>query len=222
MNEIISLLDERFEYLKVPEKYKKIWDDINLPIQSQKAAHYMLPEDQKKAVLNKLSKRAFYLTQIAKRFNAKNIVEVGTAEGWQFYSFAEYCREVDGQVWSCDVSDKHSKDYFNEYKDVARFINGDSAALSRALEKNNTKVDLFYIDGSHEKGAVLEDVKNLKKHQTTDQIPIWIFDDYDDRFGCYHDIAMIANAAPQYYVYSPGKTASNNPTHQLVVRGYFK
>ena len=48
-----------------------------------------------------------------------------------------------------------------------------------------------------------------------------IFDDYDQRFGCYHDIAMILDKVPSYFVYSVGKTASNNPNHQVVVRGRF-
>ena len=220
--EIISLLDERFEYITPPEIYKDLWTEINLPIQLQKAAHYMLPEEEKKLVLDKLSKRAYYLTEIARRYEAKNIAEVGTAEGWQFYSFAEYCKEVGGNVFSCDVEDKHSKVHAERYKEVSNFIHGDSKKLAEKLEKEDTKIDLFYIDGSHEKGAVLKDVATLKKFQTTSQVPIWIFDDFDNRFGCYHDISLIANAAPQYYVYSPGKTASNNPTHQLVVRGYFK
>ena len=105
---------------------------------------------------------------------------------------------------------------------MASFIHGDSEKLAKTLEENNVKIDLFYIDGSHEKDAVLTDIKNLKKLQTTESVPIWIFDDYDHRFGCYHDLSLVANFAPQYFVYSPGRTASNNPTHQLVVRGFFK
>ena len=89
--ELLNLLDERFEYINPPKVYKDLWNEINLPIQLQKAAHYMLPEKEKKLVLDKLSKRAYYLTEVARRFGAKNIAEVGTAEGWQFYSFAEYC-----------------------------------------------------------------------------------------------------------------------------------
>ena len=220
--DVISLLDDRFEYINLPEVYKKLWDDINLPIQIKKAAHHMLPEKERSAVLDKLSKRAFYLTEIARQFKAKNIVEVGTAEGWQFYSFAEYCQENNGKVWSCDIEDKHSKEHYNRYGDVVSFTHGDSAKLAAQLEKDNVKIDLFYIDGSHDKGAVLKDVRILKKFQTTNQVPVWIFDDFDERFGCYHDLSTIASVAPQYYVYSPGKTASNNPTHQLVVRGYFK
>ena len=222
MSEVLELIGERFDYLRLPEKYQELWNNINLPIQTRKAAHHMLPDIEKQGVLTKLSKRAYYLTTIAKKFGAKNIVEVGTAEGWQFYSFAEYCRESGGKVWSCDIEDKHDKKYHKEYNSVSCFVHGDSAKLAQQLKKENVEIDLFYIDGSHEAGAVLRDVKNLKPFQTTDKIPIWIFDDFDERFGCYKDISMIANAAPQYFVYSPGKTASNNPTHQLVVKGYFQ
>ena len=222
MDNVLDLVGERFEYLSLPEKYQELWDNINLPIQSKKAAHYMLPEVEKQSVLTKLSKRAYYLTTIAEKFGAKNIVEVGTAEGWQFYSFAEYCKENGGKVWSCDVEDKHNKKYQKEYESVSHFIHGDSAKLAEQLEKENVEIDLFYIDGSHEAGAVLRDIKNLKPFQSTDKMPIWIFDDFDERFGCYKDISMVAKASPQYFVYSPGKTASNNPTHQLVVKGYFQ
>ena len=162
------------------------------------------------------------MTCIAKKFNAKNIVEVGTAEGWQFYSFAEYCSQSDGHVWSCDIHDKHSKPHAKKYENTATFVHGDSAKLADYIESLGVEIDLFYIDGSHEEGAVLEDVKNLKKLQTKDKTPIWIFDDYDDRFGCYNDIHKIAKSATQYMVYSPGLTASNNPTHQMLLFGRFK
>lgn len=222
MSELINILNNRFEELEIPQEYQKLWDDINYPIQSKKAAFYHLTEVEKDEIFKKISKRAYYLTTIANTFGAKNIVEVGTAEGWQFFSFAEYCSNNNGKIWSCDIADKHHKGYMDKYSNVASFILGDSAALAKQLEKENIKIDLFYIDGSHEKGAVMQDVINLKRLQTEKRIPIWIFDDFDDRFGCYHDILKITKAAPQYMVYSPGKTASNNPTHQVVVRGRFQ
>ena len=171
----IDLLNVRLENIKLPDEYKKLWDDINFPIQLRKAAHYNLPEEQKNKVLDKLSKRAFFLTAIAKMTGAKNILEVGTAEGWQFYSFAEYCSEVEGKVWSCDVDDRHNKKYYEKYKDVATFIHGDSKKLADYLNEQNIKIDLFYIDGSHEKNAVLQDIANLKSVQSEDFAPIWIF-----------------------------------------------
>ena len=222
MASVLDLLDGDFEAIELPEVYQQLWDDINLPIQSQKAAHYNLPTEKREQVLTKLSKRAYFLTRLAEKFEARNIVEIGTAEGWQFYSFAEYCTEVNGKVWSCDIFDKHHKGYSDQYSDVATFVHGDSEKLASLIESSGQKIDLFYVDGSHERGAVLRDVKALKKLQCTDRKPVWIFDDYDDRFGCYHDISTIAKASTQYFVYSPGRTASNNPTHQLVMKGRFQ
>jgi hypothetical protein len=234
--DIFDMIGEKLENVILPDEYQQLWDDINLPIQLEKAqsraplwgpnikqsmgsVEYLSERDK---ILEKLSKRAYYLTQIAQKFNAKNIVEIGTAQGWQFYSFAEYCQQNDGHVWSCDIEDKHSKEHAKKYTDSATFIHGDSAKLADYIESLGVKIDMFYIDGSHEEGAVLADVKNLKKIQCEDKTPVWVFDDYDDRFGCYNDIDKIAKMADQYMVYSPGKTASNNPTHQMLLLGRFK
>ena len=222
MTNSIDFLSTRLEELETPEKFKELWENINLPIQKNKAAHYNLPEDEKAIILDKLSKRGYFLTTIAEFFGAKNILEVGTAEGWQFFSFAEYCNNNDGKIWSCDIDDRCNKTYEEEYKDVATFVLGDSKNLADFLNSQDIKIDLFYIDGSHEKNAVLRDITNLKSVQNEKFTPIWIFDDYDDRFGCYYDIATVLKASPSYFVYSPGKTASGNPTHQAVLRGFFK
>ncbi len=222
MSNMVEILNNRFDEIQIPPEYQKLWDEINYPIQSKKASFYHLTDSQRQQIFDKISKRAYYLTTIAKSFGAKNIVEVGTAEGWQFFSFAEYCKQNGGNVWSCDVADKYHKGFGEMYSDTASFTLGTSAELAKKLEAENVKVDLFYIDGSHEKGAVIEDIKNLKKFQTEDSLPVWIFDDFDERFGCYQDILKITKSAPQYMVYSPGKTASNNPTHQVVMRGRFQ
>ena len=78
-------------------------------------------------------------------------------------------------------------------------------------------IGLFYIDASHDKGAVIQDVLNLKDFQSDN--PIWIFDDFDTRFGCFYDIERICQIKQNYKVYSVGKTASGNPTHQVIVFG---
>jgi len=222
MDNTVDLLTLRLEDIQLPPKYLELWNDINLSIQSTKASNYRLPEEDKEKILDKLSKRAFFLSTIAKHFNAKNILEVGTAEGWQFFSFAEYCRGAGGKVWSCDIDDRRHKKYVKEYEDVATFSLGDSKVLADKLNSENIKIDLFYIDGSHDRNAVLKDIANLKSVQSEDSLPVWIFDDYDDRFGCYHDISMVLKSSPSYFVYSPGRTASGNPTHQAIIRGFFK
>ena len=217
-----DLLSIRLEDIVLPEKYIELWDEINYHIQVKKASNYNLADSEKHKILDKLSKRAYFLTTIARHFKAKNIVEVGTAEGWQFFSFAEYCKGVGGRVWSCDIDDRRHEKYTQEYKDIATFSLGDSKKLANLLNEQNIKVDLFYIDGSHDRNAVLRDIANLKSVQSEDNMPVWIFDDYDSRFGCYHDISVVLNNSPSYFVYSPGKTASGNPTHQAIIRGFFK
>jgi len=217
-----DLLSIRLEDIQLPQKFDELWQKINYPIQLKKASNYRLPEQEKQQILNKLSKRAYFLTTIAEHFNAKNIVEVGTAEGWQFFSFAEYCRLIGGKVWSCDIDDRRHKLYVEEYKNIATFSLGDSKKLAEHLNSQNIKIDLFYIDGSHDRNAVLKDIANLKSVQSEENMPIWIFDDYDDRFGCYHDISTVLKHSPSYFVYSPGKTASGNPTHQAIIKGFFK
>ena len=212
----------RIEDVKVPQQYEKIWQDINLEIQTKKLSKWNVPEAEKQNILNKLSKRAYFLTTIASSVGAKNIVEIGTNKGWQFFSFAEYCRSAGGHVWSCDIIDYCDKKYLEEYKDVASYVVGDSRDLADQIKSRDTKIDLFYIDGSHEKNAVLKDVLNLKDIQSSQKKPVWIFDDFDERFGCYYDISQILRSSPNYYVYSHGKTASGNPNHQAIIRGFIK
>ena len=222
MHNTADLLTLRLEDIQLPPKYLELWNEINLSIQLNKASTYNLPEEEKGKILDKLSKRAYFLSTIADHFSAKNILEVGTAEGWQFFSFAEYCKGVGGKVWSCDIDDRRHKKYIEEYEDVATFSLGDSKTLADKLNAENIKIDLFYVDGSHDRNAVLKDIANLKSVQSEGSLPVWIFDDYDDRFGCYHDISMVLKSSPSYFVYSPGRTASGNPTHQAIIRGFFK
>ena len=205
-----------FSDVEVPDKYKTIWKDISFLVQLNKAKNHRLSEDTTKKCLSQLIKRPYYLSQIANSFNAKNILEVGTAEGLQFYSFAEQVSHVsDGHVWSCDIVDKRNKKYSEIYKNNTTFCLGTSKELGQQV---NEKIDLFYIDASHKKGAVLEDVKNVKHLQSEN--PIWIFDDFDTRFGCYEDIQQICKSVGNFMVYRVGDAASGNPNHQVIVFGY--
>jgi len=143
-----DLLSIRLEDIVLPEKYVELWNEINYHIQLKKTLNHNIADSEKDKILDKLSKRAYFLTTIAMHFDAKNIVEVGTAEGWQFFSFAEYCKQVGGRVWSCDIDDRRHKKYIQEYNEVATFSLGDSKKLAKLLNEKNIKVDLFYIDGS--------------------------------------------------------------------------
>ena len=66
-------------------------------------------------------------------------------------------------------------------------------------------------------GAVLQDVENLKHLQS--ESPIWVFDDFDKRFGCYRDIKEICKKSGRFKIYRVGNAASGNPNHQVIVLG---
>lgn len=201
----------------VPEEYKKIWNDINLPIQTNKGNVHGIRNEKLDNCLDKLSKRAYYLVSIAEHIGAKNIVEVGTAQGWQFYSFAHYADKHSGQVFSCDIKDVRNEEYKNRYQDSTTFCLGDSKQLANILEEAEEKIDLFYIDGSHERTAVLKDILNLRKFQSDKCV--WVFDDYDSRFGCFHEIQKLRELNNNFKVYRVGDAASGNPNHQVLIVG---
>lgn len=203
--------------LVVPEEYQKIWDDINLPIQTQKGMDHNLSEGDLLTCLDQLSKRAYYLVSIAEQFGVKNIAEVGTAQGWQFYTFAHYAKKVGGFVWSCDPRDVRDKTYAQAYADVTDFVSGTSEQMAKTITFSGEKIDMFYIDGWHEQNWVLQDVDRLKEFQSDN--PIWVFDDYDERFGCSMDIEKICDKMPDHHVYRVGNTASGQPNHQVAVFG---
>jgi len=218
------MIDEDFlsfdlNNLELPKKYVELWENINLPIQLKKAEQNNIKNLE--SFMSKLSKRSYFLCEIARKYNAKNILEIGTAAGWQFFSFAEYCKHNNGSVWSCDISDKRNKNYITEYEDVAKFVLGDSKKLSDFVKSQNKKIDLFYIDGCHAKGSVLKDVYNLKDLQSTEKTPIWIFDDFDKRFGCHDDISTLLNSSKCYYVYSPVHPAVGSPNYQAIIKRRF-
>jgi len=215
---IFSLLDKiiDIEEIVVPKEYKQIWNDVSLATQKRKAKNYDLSEEQTNKALQQLCKRPYYLTTIAEIFNVNSIAEVGTAEGLQFFSFARYVKNKNGHVWSCDIKDVRNKEYCEIYKNNTTFCLGDSKNLSSKID---TKIDLFYIDGAHGYGDVVRDVVNLKEKQSEN--PIWIFDDFDIRFGCYKDIERLCNMGKPHKVYRVGNTASGYPNHQVIIQGKF-
>ena len=199
---------------EMDDDYLHIWKDISFRVQLNKAKTHGLTRKQTKKCLSQLWRRPYYLTLVAKAFGAKNIVEVGTAEGLQFYSFAEHVSKNGGHVWSCDIVDKRNKIYAQRYEEQATFCLGASKELASQI---NEKIDLFYIDASHEKGAVLQDVQNIKHLQS--ESPIWIFDDFDERFGCFEDIKSLCKQVGRFKVYRVGDAASGNPNHQVILSG---
>jgi len=200
--------------INTPEKYLSLWKEISMSVQKQKALNYNLSKEETEKCFQQLSRRPYYLVSLAESFGVKNIAEVGTAEGLQYYSFAEYVLNNGGHVWSCDLRDVRNEACKERYKDVTTFCLGDSAKLSSTL---NEKIDLFYIDASHQRNMVWRDVNNMKKHQSEN--PLWVFDDFDTRFGCYYDIQEICKAAKRFKIYKVGNAASGNPNHQVIVYG---
>lgn len=195
----------------VPKKFLNIYDDVSLNVQLRKARNYNLTPEFAKKCIEQLQKRPYYLVSLAKMFNAKNILEVGTAQGLQFFSFAEYARDVGGHVWSCDIQDVRNKKYSLAYADCTTFCLGDSEKLAKQIDQ---KIDMFYIDGAHDYGSVIRDVANLRDLQSDN--PIWIFDDFDERFGCYEDIKRLTSKYSSMK-YRVGNTTSGNPSHQAII-----
>lgn len=203
----------------VPEEFIKIWEDVSLGVQENKARGHNLSEATAQKCFAELCKRPYYLVEIAKAVGAKNFAEVGTAQGLQYFSFAELAKSSDGHVWSCDIVDSRNKDYIKKYSKQTTFCSGDSRALAKMILKSGEKIDMFYIDGAHDHGDVVRDVISLRECQSDN--PVWVFDDYDERFGCYRDITRLIEDKPDVKIYRVGNAASGNPNHQVIVRGKY-
>lgn len=200
----------------VPQEYITIWNEVSLKVQQNKAKSHNLTTSQTQECFSNLRKRPYYLVSIAEQFGCKYFAEVGTAQGLQFFSFAEYAKKVNGHVWSCDIKDSRNEEYTKRYSANATFCLGDSKILASVVDK---PIDMFYIDGAHDYGDVVRDVVNLKETQSED--PIWIFDDFDERFGCYKDIKRLCKMNGKFKIYRVGNAASGNPNHQVAVFGKF-
>lgn len=206
-----------FSSIDPPETYKLIWKEVSMATQIKKANNHGLKRGEVISSFQQLVKRPYFLCELAKQFQCENFAEVGTAQGLQFFSFAHYNNEKSGHVWSCDIQDVRNKVYVEKYKHNTSFCLGDSAKLATDILSSGEKIDFFYIDGAHRKGSVIQDVKNLKITQSEN--PIWVFDDFDTRFGCYEDIKYLCMKNKNFAVYRVGDAASGNPNHQVVIVG---
>lgn len=205
--------------IEVPLEYAELWNDINLPIQEKKLdENGIVSEKKRNSILEKLRKRAYYLTRISEVHEVENIAEVGTAEGWQSYSFAEYCASKgSGKIYTCDPRDVRSKAHKEKYVEFCDYTMGTSKEMSEKIKD----IDLYYIDGLHDKGTVLTDVVNLTKTQNKEKEVIWIFDDFDERFGCYEDVMQLITASLKFKIWEVGLTASGKPSHQAMSKCRF-
>ena len=78
-------------------------------------------------------------------------------------------------------------------------------------------MDLFWIDGAHDHYSVVHDIMMLAKCSSKNAI--WVFDDFDKRFGCYNDIRCAIAAADDHIILNLGQTASGNPNVIVIARG---
>ena len=209
-----------FSYLDISNTFDKkdyndIWKDLYLPSQEKKAKENNLSEIEKNKAFNGLSKRGYFLCQLFDFFECKNIAEVGTAEGFQFYTFCHHLKQ-NGNVYTCDIRDVRKKSYIEKYKN-GTFVNGTANEMSKVILGDNNKIDFFWIDGGHHNSAVLFDVIKLSKTQSSNAI--WVFDDFNERFGAYNEIKFLSQIAEESSVVSLGPTASGKKNTMLILRG---
>jgi len=198
-----------YDSIEVPPEYDEIFSRTTLPSQIKKGVGEL--------ELASIRKRGYFLVYIAKEYGSKYIAEVGTAQGYQTFSFAKHLQGIGGSIWSCDLYPSvRDIDYDNLYKDTCTFVFGTAENMAHSLG-SETKIDLFFIDGNHEKGAVLSDIKELKKFQSDNCV--WIFDDYDTRFGVYDELQQIENQYEQTFTINQSGPDAINPNHMLVVLG---
>tara|TARA_X000001382_G_C3174319_1_gene180578 strand:+ start:2534 stop:3211 length:678 start_codon:yes stop_codon:yes gene_type:complete len=203
---------------KLEARYDKIWKDVYLPSQRKKIFENNISEDVKIQAFNGLSKRGKFLCDIYDYFKCKNIAEVGTAEGFQFFTFCDHIEQgkASGKVYTCDVRDVRSKKYSEKYQKTGLFTLGTSKEMSEKIIDDKEEIDLFWIDGAHHNSAVLTDVIRLSKNQSKDAI--WIFDDFNKRFGSYQELQFLASLSENYLI-TLGPTASGKPNNMLIVAG---
>lgn len=211
-----------FEFLnieyKLEEKYSKIWEAAYLPSQQKKIIENNINEQIKRKAFNGLSKRGKFLCQLYDYFECENIAEVGTAEGYQFFTFCDHIRRNNrnSKVYTCDIRDVREKSLSKEYEDIGNFINGTSKEMSEKIVSDEEKIDFFWIDGAHHNSAVLTDVIRLAKTQSKNCI--WVFDDYNERFGIFNELNFISNFNENRTI-TLGPTASGKPNNMLILRG---
>jgi len=214
--------DNNFDYLNInnnlEEDFYKIWEDVYKDSQLKKVKESNLSRQEEEIAFNGLSKRGKFLCQICEFFDVKSIAEVGTAEGFQFFTFSHFKQKnrLEGNVYSCDIRDARNQKYISKYTNNC-FVLGNSHEMAKIIQKNNDQIDLFWIDGDHNNGAVLFDLIKLSKVQSKNAI--WIFDDFNERFGCFNELNFIGKIAEESRSLSLGPTASGNPNDILILRG---
>jgi len=198
--------------------HENIWKTAYLPSQERKSLQFNLSEDLKSKAFSTLINRGRLILDLFKYFDCKNFCEVGTAEGYQSYLIADYLKseKIQGKSYSCDIRDVRNEKLKEEFQQQTCFVSGTSKEVSEKIIEDKNKIDLFWIDGDHRSGAVLKDLIRLAKVQAENCV--WVFDDFDQRFGIYNELNFISTLGKSYKV-PMGITASNNPNTILIVQG---
>lgn len=206
------------EEVKVEEPYHNVWKEVYLPSQEKKSIENKLSEDIKRRAFNGLSKRGKFLCDIYDYFECNNVAEVGTAEGFQLYTFCNHLKLKDKKckVYSCDIRDARNKDYVGKFKEFEDFTLGTSKEMSEKIVKDDQKIDLFWIDGAHHTSSVINDVIRLSKTQSKNCI--WLFDDFDERFGIYQELHYLSTFNEAHSL-TLGPTASGKPNNMMLLKG---
>jgi len=209
---------ETFDHnnLSMKDDHELIWDIAYRPTQIIKSTTNNLTPEQQTLAFNTLIKRGIFIKELFSYFECKNFAEVGTAEGYQFYVMSNHqsTNKIDGVSYSCDIRDARSKDFVEKYNSV--FVHGNSKDMANRILQDERKIDLFWIDGNHSKGAVLYDVIRLSKTQNKNCV--WVFDDYNRRFGAYNEIKFLSKFSESYNI-DMGITASGMPNSIMILQG---
>lgn len=225
MNSIEQFLEEYYKSethlldSELLSEVEAVFNSINLGKQRRKLLSKGLSEDHVEATIEKDRNRFVLLVSLANHYSLKNIFEVGTADGCQSFSFVKYLEHTEGgHIWTCDIADTINKQFYTS-PDVSQrctFINGDSSTASSVIGR---EIDLFFIDGDHRRGAVVKDIASLKKHQSNNCI--WVFDDYDTRFGCYAELWRLQHSE-EFDNFERVKLKISDNNHILIMKGRFR
>lgn len=127
-----------------------------------------------------------FLYTIARCFQVKRIVEIGTHQGASLIAMSQAILDnsMKPELWTIDnwSLGNHKEEASTNFKeagiyDFVNFVEGDSKEVLPNLFKEIGKVDLVFVDGDHAYESVLSDYNNSKEftdlmmfHDTQDGI----------------------------------------------------
>ena len=192
---------------------------VSLEIQTRKMDQSgIIDENKRSEIISSLNVRPALLVHIAQSLRSDDnkmtrFAEVGTAQGLQSCCFSRvFSNSI---VYTCDIKDDR-QDLTKNLKNID-FTLGNSRAMGSKLSSEEL-IDFCWIDGAHDAFSVVEDFISLfhRSHKET----VWAFDDFDERFGCYKDISLIAGHFREKIAIDLGLTASGNPNRIMIARGF--